>query len=209
MHTLLLLALLGCGGQTGENGDLGCEPVYTATTAEDSTLGFSAEDVFAMLDDAPPVEVVWTEMTQKSESADISLVLTADGDPELAEPGGETSACAESGTWLRVPVRMEISLAGGEVTASGSTHLDVGALDLSRVGLSSDWDLPAELSGEYATQFAAYFEAEYASRGFSLDSTWITFADTWAEPVFDIEFKSTSADSGSAATAWRGTWTLP
>lgn len=209
MNTILLVLLTGCGGQSGENGEGGCEPELTATSSSDATLGFSAEDVAALLSEHLPISVTWDEMTQGDATTDIALDLALAGEPSIAEPGGETPTCPEADRWLRVPVTMDVSLGGGQVVASGLTELDVGALDLARVHLSAGWDFPADLSGDYADQFDAYFEAEYASRGFTLDSTWVVLADTWAEPTVDIEFQSTSSDAGSAATAWRGTWVLP
>lgn len=209
MHALLLAFALGCSQPPPVDAVEGCEPTLTATTAGDATLGFSADDVLAMLAGALPTEVVWDEMTQGDAATDVTLALAAAGDPALAEPGGDTSTCPETGTWLRIPVGLQITLAGGEVTASGTIDLDAGALDAARVHLTPDWDLPATLSGDYATQFDAFFADEYASRGFELDGTWIALARTWTEPVVDIELQATSPDAGLAAVAWRGTWTVP
>lgn len=208
MSTLLLF-LFGCGGQSGENGEGECEPALTPTSNTDTSLGFSAEDVADLLDDHLPVSVTWDEMTQGETTTDITLQLALEGEPSIASPGGETPNCPEEDQWLRVPVTMEVSLASGQVVASGVTELDVGALDLARVHLTPGWDLPAELFGDYADQFEAYFETEYGSREFTLDSTWVVLDDTWAEPTVDIAFQFTSADAGGNAGAWRGTWVLP
>ncbi len=186
-----------------------CHPSYTPITADDSILGFSAEDVVALLSANLPTSVIWDQMTLGDASTDLAISLALDGEPSLAEPSSEDSCCLEDGSWLQIPLALDIVMAGGEVTASGTTRFAAWAPALDHVWIYTGWDLPAVLTGDYLAQFGAYFEDEYGSRGFTLEGTWISFARTWAEPVVDIDCTSHSADAGSAAAVWRGTWSLP
>jgi len=141
--------------------------------------------VLALLEDHRPVEVQWNQLTRGDASAELALTVAAAGAPAYAEPGGATESCVESAPWLRVPVEMTLTLAGGEVVAAGTTVLDVGALELARVHLTPGWDLPAELAGVYGTQLgAAYAEAvdTYPADTASLDGVWVVVSRTWDAP---------------------------
>ncbi len=216
---LLLLAACGgetvhSGGQSGQNdqGDEHCEPALTPIEADDRRLGFSADEVLTLLQDHRPVEVRWDQLTPGDASADLALTIAAAGAPAYAEPGGATESCVESAPWLRVPVEMTLTLAGGEVVAAGTTVLDVGALELARVHLTPGWDLPAELAGVYGTQLgAAYAEAvdTYPADTASLDGVWVVVSRTWDAPVLDIAFRFTAPEVDGSVAAWRGTWVVP
>ncbi len=219
--TLSVLLLAACGGepvhdggQSGQNdqGEERCEPALTAIEADDRHIGFSADEVLALLQEHRPVEVEWDQLTRGDASSDLALTLAAAGAPALAEPGGATELCVESAPWLRLPVEMTLTLSGGEEVAAGTTVLDVGALDIARVHLTPGWDLPADLSGDFATQLdTAYAEAveTYPADTASLDGVWVVVNRTWDAPVIDIEFQFTAPEGGGAVAAWRGTWVVP
>lgn len=217
---LTLLVLPACagqrdyeGGQSGQNdgGDEDCQPSLSAMESDDRSLGFSANDVMALLQNRLPLEVLWTEMTPGDASTDIALALTAAGPPERAEPGGDTLLCVEARPWMRIPVDMSMTLAGGEVIANGTTVVDVGALDLGRVHLSTVRNLPAEFSGEYATQLDSAFtefSGSYEPGTVHFDGAWVVLHRTWAEPVVAIEYLYHTPVAGGSSTVWRGSWSL-
>ncbi len=211
MHTSLLpLALIFSGCSIDEALVYPpCTPTYSTVAVDDSSLGFSAGDVVAMLTSSAPSGMVWDELTLGDASTDAAVGVTLIGEPSLADP--TVDADCDQTPWLELPVTMDITLAGGDVSASGDTTLYVTGLTPAEVSLYTDWELPATLSGDYADQFDTYFAEEWSPRGYELHGTYVTLLDTWAEPSIDIAFQAgVNPDKSNAAGAvWRGFWTLP
>ena len=111
---LLLTLLLGCAdkGDTNVPWYTPCEPTLTEVEASDTSMGFSADEVALLVAGNLPETVTWSEMTEGDTSTDLSLSLLPSGSPSRAH-FGEEEGCSESSTVLRVPMSMELSLAGG------------------------------------------------------------------------------------------------
>lgn len=186
-----------------------CTPALTTVAVDDASLGFSATDVALMLATNAPTSMTWDELTLGDATTDASLAASLSGDPSVADPS--VHADCDPGPWLQVPVHLDITLAGGDVQASGDTTLYVRSASPEDVSLNVDWEIPATLSGAYADQFDTYFADEWAPRGYEVHGTYVTINDTWAEPGIDIEFQAglTADKSNAAGAVWRGSWSLP
>lgn len=203
---LTLLLTPACGAtQVGPY--LLCQQTLAPIEADDASLGFTANEVLALLQAAPPEQIEWDELTLTDGTDTLRLdILGIADEVQLATPEGDGEFCPGGGVSLLIPVQVEVVIGGDEVVSTGILPVYAGALDLAAIHMEAGWQMPAELTGSYETAFQMFFESEYASQDLTLDGVYITTTSVWSEGAMDIAFKASGAEMSLAGTAWRGHW---
>jgi hypothetical protein len=184
-----------------------CEPL---ADGEESGLGFSVEELHALVLEAPPVSVQW-EDTPGGGAGEAAMSLTMQGVDAV-----EAERCvslvdvyfAEGVEFLQLAVPAEISLDEGKVRSEGTLWLQADALDLESVLVYAE-HLGATLEGDYEDEawdfieddLEGYSDVEWTDSRLALKGWW-----PGAEVSVLLGYESEEAEVGTLATAWKGDW---
>jgi hypothetical protein len=193
---VFLCGLAACGRSS--NGM--CENISTPVDLDDSSLGFSAREMYDMVTaSAMPTSIVWDEATPGVESSVIAMRI--DGHADEAETLG---GCSGPEDTLTLPLDVSISIDDGGFSWAGQVSLeakDLAALESIDV---SSWGNPAEVSGNFEAELASHFDdhpgSEPAGAMLGLSNEW-TDAKVGIWAGFNLE-----DGSDGAAALWMGHW---
>lgn len=203
------LILLGACGHGPSDFGPDCARTLETVTADDETLGFSANEALAFLEANRPFQVLWSETTQTGGSAAMGIEIQGiNGDVQRSTVEKYVDACEESGQTLVIPVNFRVTIAGGEVIAEGTTPLEFGALDVGRIYSNTDRELPLEMGGSYQEALDLFFEENYASQGFEMDGVYLSLFSAWEEGATAIFLTASGPQGNLTSVAWRGRWVL-
>ncbi len=206
----IVLGLAACLPPEDQLAVCECQMNWETVSQDDDSMGFTAADVLALLEENLPTQIVWDDLTLTSSEDDVRIEIGAiGGDVQVARGPGNCCLRPQEPA-LGVPVTMTVTIGGGEVVAQGVPRIIAYGLSLDDIYLdaATDWPMPAALSGAYASAEASHFAEVYESRGFTQTGTYFSTSPStpWLETAVDIDVTGVSPDSGLAAAFWRGHW---
>lgn len=203
---MLLFVMLGCtAGEPTTSANFAdvCATTFEPVGREDASLGFTAADVLSFLTLHRPTQISWDEWTAGQESASMELVFgEITGDVSLVTNAPDLGACRAE-TALRVPLEVEVTLAGGEVTMTGTLVVDALALDEASIWPFSDLNaLPATLSGSYVTQLEEHIAERDHPEEDIVEQVRFIGVGPWEAGAVELAVDYPS----SLESVWRGHW---
>jgi hypothetical protein len=204
---LLSLCLAGCGGQSGENDLERCErPDRQNVDADDTTLGFSAEEALAAL--ARPVSVRWDAGEMAGTEDPVTMDVRIDGQVELVDFTEAREPC-DLGRELRIPVTADIDIGDGGIVVTDA-RFDVWAAGVGPTDVfpSTGLGLPVELSGPYEAAFDAWWAEQQATypdvTDWELEGVYLMMVATWDSPSVAVDADYLSSNGDGRAMMWYG-----
>jgi len=189
---------------------VGCDP-FLGGMAETSSLGFSADEVVALLQGNLPSNISWEETATGSGAQDalaISLIEVNETELEICVGIPMTeSAFKEDTEFLRIPLQIQISIADGQVSSEGVSTIYAITLDEADIYLTMEEG--AEVSGDYAEAGQNFIQSETST---SSDVNWtgtrLWLDGSWldASVVLSLEYQDAANERSVTANAWEGVW---
>lgn len=208
---MLFLLLAACAGETTSelpSGPERCLQDRVAVSPEDTTLGFSAEDVIDLMRSSPSVEMAWDYAIFDLGARGSVSVGGLDGEASLVSVPAGAPCEAFSAALLAVPTQFTVTLADGglvgtfteEVFADAATAPGVHLWD-SETG--QDWAM--RVSADLEPEIRDWLSTEHGVTGDPEVVLWFGGTDsTWQDGALAVEIRVEE----QAFRAWDGAWTL-
>ncbi len=204
-----------------------CEETEVEVGWADATLGFSAEELLALLGSPLTLEARWTEYTPDVSEATLLVGLSVDAarSPAVVTrvdavdyPGGCAYRGLPAGEVLRVPLDVEVTDEAGElhfstpsrVGSRGDFTLDASALTLDQVWL--DWEfqeeeaMEASLGGDWALGAESCLTDMFGDEDRAWRESRLILEGSPLAGEVDIELGTDGDDDSALGVCWRGVW---